>query len=107
MLDNENGISRDYIQVSKAKVSSIQINTNESKIDQRKYDSAQLTVKRCKDSSVMTTQTLSSENIKSTLQFGFLSKEWTANEYYIEISCHSSDFENSTFCYSLYLNLLE
>ena len=51
MLDNENGVSRDYIQVSKAKVSSIQINTNESKIDQRKYDSAQLTVKRCKDSS--------------------------------------------------------
>ena len=107
MLDNENGVSRDYIQVSKAKVSSIQINTNESKIDQRKYDSAQLTVKRCKDSSVMTTQTLSSENIKNAFSFGFLSDEWTADEYYIEISFHSSEFENSTFCYSLYLSLLE
>ena len=107
MLDNENGVSRDYIQVSKAKVSSIQINTNESKIDQRKYDSAQLTVKRCKDSSIMTTQTLSSENIKNAFSFGFLSDEWTADEYYIEISFHSSEFENSTFCYSLYLSLLE
>lgn len=107
MLDNENGVSRDYIQVSKAKVSSIQINTNESKIDQRKYDSAQLTVKRCKDSSVMTTQTLSSENIKNAFSFGFLSDEWTTDEYYIEISFHSSEFENSTFCYSLYLSLLE
>ena len=107
MRDNENGVSRDYIQVSKAKVSSIQINTNESKIDQRKYDSAQLTVKRCKDSSVMTTQTLSSENIKNAFSFGFLSDEWTADEYYIEISFHSSEFENSTFCYSLYLSLLE
>lgn len=107
MLDNENGVSRDYIQVSKAKVSSIQINTNEIKIDQRKYDSAQLTVKRCKDSSVMTTQTLSSENIKNAFSFGFLSDEWTTDEYYIEISFHSSEFENSTFCYSLYLSLLE
>ena len=107
MLDNENGVSRDYIQVSKAKVSSIQINTNESKIDQRKYDSAQLTIKRCKDSSVMTTQTLSSENIKNAFSFGFLSDEWTTDEYYIEISFHSSEFENSTFCYSLYLSLLE
>lgn len=107
MIDNENGVSRDYIQVSKAKVSSIQINTNESKIDQRKYDSAQLTIKRCKDSSVMTTQTLSSENIKNAFSFGFLSDEWTTDEYYIEISFHSSEFENSTFCYSLYLSLLE
>ena len=66
-----------------------------------------MTIKRCKDSSVMTTQTLSSENIKNAFSFGFLSDEWTADEYYIEISFHSSEFENSTFCYSLYLSLLE
>ena len=101
MLDNENGLSRNYIQVSKANVSSIQFVIDGKMIAQRDYDSAQMTVKRCKDSTIIATQTLSSENIKFSL------KEWTANEYYIEISCHSSMFENSTFCYSLYLNLME
>lgn len=106
-LGDENGLSKYFIEVSKSKVTSIHFDIYPAIIEKRHYDRAQMTVKRCKDSTIIATQTLSSENIKSTLQFGFLSKEWTANEYYIEISCHSSDFENSTFCYSLYLNLLE
>ena len=107
-LDDETGVSQYYIEVSKRKVSTIEFNLDYSKIDNCHFDNVQIDVKRNSDSTLMFSQTLTSETIKSgTLKFGITGEEWNSTEYSIQITVHSADFENATFCYYLYLNVLD
>lgn len=107
-LTSENAISQNLLTLSKSKVTLVKFNINSDKKTSCSYDKYEITVKRNADLSVVLSNSFPSSDTSSDLEIGFTNESvWTPEEYTIQITVHSSDFENSSFSYNLYLKLDE
>lgn len=107
-LTLENAISQNLLTLSKSKVSLVKFNINSDKKTSCSYDKFEITVKRNADLSVVLSNSFPLSDTSSDLEIGFTNESvWTPEEYTIQITVHSSDFENSSFSYNLYLKLDE
>ena len=107
-LTSENAISQNLLTLSKSKVTLVKFNINSDKKTSCSYDKFEITVKRNADLSVVLSNSFPSSDTSSDLEIGFTNESvWTPEEYTIQITVHSSDFENSSFSYNLYLKLDE
>ena len=107
-LTSENAISQNLLTLSKSKVTLVKFNINSDKKTSCSYDKFEITVKRNADLSVVLSNSFPLSDTSSDLEIGFTNESvWTPEEYTIQITVHSSDFENSSFSYNLYLKLDE
>lgn len=104
-LTSENAISQNMLTLSKNKISLVEFKINN---DKGNYNYYEITVKRNSNLSVVFSNSFSSSDTSSDLEIDFTNESvWTPDEYTIQITVKSKDYENSSFSYLLYLKLIK